>query len=127
MMASLKTSAIGIILFAMAGCAAQGGAAPQPNSPAAAASTKCTLNTAKVCADSQGAGTLEPPPRSMGYAMPQNMPDTAHLAIPNGPTLQVMCYYNPQHTSLSNSDWNSSAGLDDNAAAYLASKGYCNK
>jgi hypothetical protein len=65
-------------------------------------------------------------PRSGGYGTSQGtMPDTARVAVPNGPTVQVMCYYDPQHKSLAHSDSTSSSAIDAGAAAFLKSKGYC--
>lgn len=121
-MASMRSLVFGIALIAMAGCAAQTTAGQNATS-----SAKCDVDTAKICTDAQSTGTLEVPPPATGYGTPQSMPDTAHLAIPNGPTLQVMCYYNPQHTSVTRSDWTSSNALDDNAIGYLTSKGLCKK
>jgi len=114
--------AAALLLF---GCAAQTNSSA-PGAAASSAAGSCNVDSVKVCTEAQTAGTLEAPQPAVGYTTTQSaMPDTAHLAIPNGPTVQVMCYYNPQHTSLGKTDWTSSSELDANATQYLQSKGYC--
>ena len=112
-------------MMLVAGCSAPANTVSQSGTAQAMASG-CRVDTAKICEDARSAGTLEAPPAPLGYVASQStMPDTAHVAIPNGPSLQVMCYYNPQHSALSRSDWNSSAPLDSGAASFLKTKGYC--
>ncbi len=80
----------------------------------------------KICAAARDAGTLEAPPKPMGYGATQSeMPSTARVEIPGGPAVQAMCYYDPQHKTISRADWSASAQLDANAIAYLKSKNFC--
>ncbi len=124
-MCTQKLIAVYCTMLLIAGCAGQTAGVSRNSAPAAGAAD-CAVNTVKICGDAQNGGTLEPPPAPMGYVASQStMPDTARIAIPNGPTVQVMCYYNPQHTSLAKSDWTSSTALDQSAVGYLKSKGYC--
>ncbi|MGO9606997.1 MAG: hypothetical protein ACLQAT_27005 [Candidatus Binataceae bacterium] len=119
---SLAMFAGALLLF---GCAAQTNTGATVSSAPSDAGG-CNVDGVKVCTEAQSAGALEAPPPAVGYTTTQSaMPDTAHLVIPNGPTVQVMCYYNPQHTSLGKTDWTSSSALDANATQYLQSKGYC--
>ncbi len=124
-MFTLKWMTLCAAMMLIGGCAGQNAAAPAA-APASQAVAGCNLDMAKICSEAKSAGTLEAAPAPMGYVASQStMPDTAHVAIPNGPTLQVMCYYNPQHSSLAKTDWTSSSALDQGAVGYLKGKGYC--
>jgi hypothetical protein len=112
-----------VAALTIGGCAAQatGGTSTGSEAPGG-----CRIDTARICADSLSAGTLESPPPHAGYTTTQSvMPDTARVSIPNGPTLQVMCYYDQRHKSLDRSDWTASGAIDAAAAAFLKSKNYC--
>ena len=96
--------------------------------PGAVEATGCKIDSAKICQDAKSGGTLEESERPMGMASTMNqaeLPSTARLEIPNGPTLQAMCYFDPRHTTLAKSDVTPSAPLDANAVAYLRGKGLC--
>ena len=125
-MTSHKSILVVVCVVLMSGCAGQSNSPAQGTAPTPVASTgACNLDAARICSDSQKSGTLEAP-RATGYATAgSTMPDTARVEIPNGPTVQVMCYYNPQHTALGRTDWTSSAAIDASSASYLKSKGYC--
>jgi len=114
--------AIALALIGLCGCAGQ--TTGQSSIPASGQNpADCKIDSAKICNEAQTAGTLEPgPPR--GYGGQSGM-DTAQIAIPNGTTLQAMCYYDPQHKSLTRSDWTSSRTLDASAIDFLRGKGYC--
>jgi hypothetical protein len=118
-LASIAVAAMAAILC---GCAAPQGAPPV----AAAPSGGCTVDPMKICAQAQAAGALEaaPAPRGMG-ATQAAMPRTARVEIPGGPTVQAMCYYDPQHNSVTRADWTATATLDAKAIAYLQSKKLC--
>jgi hypothetical protein len=114
----------------LAGCAASPAASPAaaqgaPSLAAAAPGGGCTVDAMKICKDAQAAGTLEAAP-AMGMGATQAaMPRTAHLEIPGGPTVQAMCYYDPQHNTVTRADWTATATLDAKAIAYLQSKKLC--
>src|SRR5215471_1684094 len=96
--------AVLLILLFTAGCAGQpSSTTPASSAPSqasqASSSGECKIDSAKICADAQAAGTLEQGP-PMGYGGPP-MVDTARVAIPNGQTIQAMCYLDPQHKTIS--------------------------
>jgi hypothetical protein len=127
----LKRRAIAAIAFAAAsatigGCAASP-AAPQVAPPVAAAAPAggCTVDAMKICNDAQAAGTLTAAP-AMGMGATQAaLPRTARVEIPDGPTVQAMCYYDPQHTTVTRADWTATATLDAKAIDYLRNKKLC--
>jgi hypothetical protein len=120
-----------IAMMAMAasigGCA--GPAAAPPPSPAAATQApagECSVDAKKICETARAAGSLEAPPKTMGYGPSQSgLPSTARVEIPGGPVVQAMCYYDPQRSTLNRADWTASAQLDAKALAYLKSKNLC--
>jgi hypothetical protein len=113
----------------ISGCAASPSASSargQGGTGAAAAPGGCTVDAMKICTQAQAAGTLIAPPMSMGAASTQAaMPRTARVEIPDGPTIQAMCYYDPQHKRIARADWTATAPLDEKAAAYLKSQKLC--
>jgi hypothetical protein len=120
---------VGLLMLAgCAGPAAQGSAAP-PAAVArggAQAAAGCNIDAMKICQSAASEGTLEAPPQAGGYGGTRAaMPSTARIAIPGGPTVQAMCYYNPQRTALAKADSTVSAPLDANAVAFLKSKDLC--
>ena len=104
---------------------AQASAAQSQGASAAAASDTCKIDAAKICDAAMSAGTIAWAP-SMGYAPTStSLPGTARVEIPNGATVQAMCYYNPQRTKLTSADFNVNGTLDGNANSFLRSKGFC--
>jgi hypothetical protein len=108
------------------GCAASP-AAPQGAPPVAAASPAggCTVDAMKICKDAQAAGTLEAAPAMGMGSMQSALPRTARVEIPDGPTVQAMCYYDPQHATVTRADWTATATLDAKAIGYLQNKKLC--
>ncbi|HXW85289.1 MAG TPA: hypothetical protein VEJ86_12840, partial [Candidatus Binataceae bacterium] len=117
-----------LIALLLVSCTPQAQPPQAPAAPPQAASASgsdCKIDAAKICNSAMSAGTVAWAP-SMAYAPSSNqLPGTARIEIQNGPTVQVMCYYNPQRTALTSADYNVSRPLDANAVAFLRSKGYC--
>jgi hypothetical protein len=121
-----RFAAVLIAAATLGGCAtspasSQGAAAPAAAAPAGG----CTVDAMKICKDAQSAGTLEAAPTMGMGSMQSALPRTARVEVPGGPTVQAMCYYDPQHSSVTRADWTATATLDANAVAYLQSKKLC--
>jgi hypothetical protein len=111
----------------ISGCSASP-AASRSAQPAAAAAPAggCTVDAMKICKEAEAAGTLEAAPMTMGAASTQAaLPRTARIEIPGGPAVQAMCYYDPQHKTVTRADWTATATLDAKAIAYLKDKKLC--
>jgi hypothetical protein len=123
----IGTIAMVAMAAAFAGCAEPAAAsAPHPVAAAPSSAGGCSVDAKKICEAARAAGTLEAPPKPMGYGPSQyGMPSTARVEIPGGPVVQAMCYYDPQRSTLGRADWTASAELDANALAYLKSKNLC--
>jgi hypothetical protein len=123
----LATFAIAAAAAILSGCAASPAAAPQGAPPLAAAAPAggCTVDAMKICKDAQAAGTLEAAPAMGMGSMQSALPRTARVEVPGGPTVQAMCYYDPQHSTVTRADWTATATLDAKAIAYLQSKKLC--
>jgi hypothetical protein len=123
-----RTAAVAIAALAaiVGGCAASP-AAPQGAPPVAAAAPAggCTVDAMKICKDAQAAGRLEAAPAMGMGSMQSALPRTARIEIPGGPSVQAMCYYDPQHNTVTRADWTATATLDAKALAYLQSKKLC--
>ena len=93
-------------------------------SPAAPGS--CQIDAVKMC-QAEG-GTAAPqaeqkatmPMQSYG---PPNLPDSIEFQIPAGQNIKLMCYYDPQHTSVYRADATPDSPLTDNSVEYMKKPG----
>ena len=96
--------------------------ASMPIAPAAGGS--CKIDAVKMCQE-EGGG---PPPAqassAMQYGSP-NMPTSVEFQIPAGQAIKLMCYYNPQHNSVSHADATPEAALTENSVEYMKKQGFC--
>jgi hypothetical protein len=103
----------------------------QPNlasmqiSPAAPGS--CQIDAVKMCQVTDGGGKSAPqqagtPMASYGSS---NMPDSVEFQIPAGQAIKLMCYYDPQHTSIYRADATPESDLTNNAVDYMKKQGFC--
>jgi hypothetical protein len=101
---------------------AAGDGAPAASAPVAA----CEADPSKICLAISAAKQPSPAATAMGapYAS-SNLPETLLLDIPGGPTIQVMCYYNPQHSALLRAELSSEQQLDEVGVKYLREKKFC--
>jgi hypothetical protein len=119
--------AIGFVT-ATASCGSQGtGASPPaataPATSAAAPTGACEPDPVKIC-EALGGKQQAPAATAMGapYAS-TNLPETLLLDVPGGPTIQVMCYYNPLRTGILRAEL--SSPVDANGIRYLREKNFC--
>jgi hypothetical protein len=101
--------------------AATASLAPPPAAPAAG----CQPDPVKLCTaagaqKAPGAAAMAPP-----YGTSAALPETVLFDIPGGPTIQVMCYYNPQRTEISRAEISSEQSLDALAIKFLRDNNLC--
>lgn len=112
-------------------CAACSSKTEQPSlasikiSPAAPGS--CKIDAVKMCQVTDGGGKSTPqqagaPTPSYGSS---NMPDSVEFQIPAGQAIKLMCYYDPQHTSIYKADATAEADLTTNSVDYMKKQGFC--
>ncbi len=88
----------------------------------------CKIDAIKMC-EAEG-GTAAPqaeqkatmPMPSYG---PPNLPDSIEFQIPAGQSIKLMCYYDPQHTSIYRADATPESALTDNSVDYMKKQGFC--
>jgi hypothetical protein len=119
------------------GASACASSAPQTtvSAPAAEAggpAAECKIDAVKICQATGGssAAAKNPAPMAMGQtggygASSATMPDTVEFTIPAGPTLQLMCYYDPQHTKVTRADVANQVAMSSSTVKYLRDQGFC--
>ena len=108
-------------------------AEPPAQSPASmqmstAAPGSCQIDAVKMC-QAEG-GTAAPlaeqkatmPIQSYG---PPNLPDSIEFQIPAGQNIKLMCYYDPQHSSIYRADATPDVPLTANSVDYMKKQGFC--
>lgn len=106
--------------------------APAPSLPSMqispAAPGSCQIDAIKMCraTGSGSAQAAQPasPPMATSYG-PPNMPDSIEFQIPAGQAIKLMCYYDPQHTSVYRADATPEAALTSNSVDYMKKQGFC--
>ncbi len=98
-------------------------------SPAAVGS--CQIDAVKMCQVTEGSTAASsskpataPMPSSYG---PPNMPDSVEFQIPAGQAIKLMCYFDPQHTSVYRADATPESALTGNSVEYMQKRGFCIK
>ena len=95
-------------------------------SPAAPGS--CQIDAVKMC---QAEGGTAAPQAEQKAVMPMltygppNLPDSIEFQIPAGQSIKLMCYYDPQHTSVYRADATPDAPLTANSVDYMKKQGFC--
>ena len=95
-------------------------------SPAAPGS--CKIDAIKMC---QAEGASAAPQAEQKAVMPMqtygppNLPDSIEFQIPAGQSIKLMCYYDPQHTSVYRADATPDAPLTGNSVDYMKKQGFC--
>ena len=96
------------------------------SSPAPAGN--CQIDAVKMCQVTEGGSakvaqqTAAPSASSYG---PPNMPDSVDFQIPAGQAIKLMCYYDPQHTSVYRADATPEDALTGNSVDYMKKHGFC--
>lgn len=98
-------------------------------SPAAVGS--CQIDAIKMCQVT--AGSTAPPSSQKTATMPMpsygppNLPDSVEFQIPAGQNIKLMCYFDPQHTSIYRADATPDSALTGNSVEYMQKRGFCVK
>lgn len=97
-------------------------------SPAAAGS--CEIDAVKMCQVTGGvsapAQTSQPATTLMASSHgPLNAPESVEFQIPLGQAIKLMCYYDPQHTSVYRADATAQSALTGNSVEYMKQRGFC--
>jgi hypothetical protein len=125
---------IAAIAIWSAACSSKTAEAPQPNmasmqiSPAAAGS--CQIDAIKMCqttTGSQASAKADSPPANipMAGSYSLNMPESVEFQIPAGQAIKLMCYFDPNHSSVYRADATPEAALTDNSIDYMKKQGFC--
>jgi hypothetical protein len=126
-------SVAAMLALGAAACASSA-AAPQTTVSASATQTgapagDCKIDAVKICQTEGGGAAKNPEPMAagqMGYgASSATMPDTIEFSIPAGPTLQLMCYYDPQHSKVMRADIANQVAMNAATVKYLKDQGFC--
>jgi hypothetical protein len=100
-----------------------------PATQAGAPAGACKIDAVKICQTAGGGAAKNPEPMAagqMGYgASSATMPDTIEFSIPAGPTLQLMCYYDPQHSKVTRADVANQVAMTSATVKYLKDQGFC--
>jgi len=115
-----------------ASCSSKEEQAPGMNLPSTqispAAPDSCQIDAVKMC---QAEGATAAPQAEQKATMPMstygppNLPDSIEFQIPAGQAIKLMCYYDPQHTSVYRADATPDAALTDNSVEYMKKQGFC--
>ena len=90
-----------------------------------AAPGSCPIDAVKMCQAEGGSAAPSPQPAMTNSYGPPNMPESIEFQIPAGQAIKLMCYYDPQHTSVYRADATPDAPLTDNSVEYMKKQGFC--
>ena len=90
----------------------------------------CEIDAMRMCVATGGAtaapsSSADNPGQAAGGIAP--MPDSIEFLIPAGQAIKLMCYYDPQHRSITRADAAVEAPLTNNSVEYLNAQGFCAK
>jgi hypothetical protein len=95
-------------------------------SPAPAGS--CEIDAVKICRVTGGLAAPAPNPATTPAASPNGLPsvpESVEFQIPMGQTIKLVCYYDPQRTSVYRADASADAALTGNSVEYMKKQGFC--
>ena len=92
-------------------------------SPAPAGS--CQIDAVKMCQAEGSSTTPSSQPAATSSYGPSNMPESIDFQIPAGQSIKLMCYYDPQHTSVYRADATPESALTGNSVEYMKKQGFC--
>ncbi|MFZ2061888.1 MAG: hypothetical protein WAU82_12810 [Candidatus Binatus sp.] len=93
-----------------------------------AAPGSCRIDAIKMC---QAVGGTAAPQTEQKATIPMpsygppSLPDSIEFQIPAGQNIKLMCYYDPQHTSVYRADATPDAALTENSVEYMKKQGFC--
>ena len=95
-------------------------------SPAAPGS--CPIDAIKMCQAEAGNAAPQTEQKAtmpMATYGPPNLPDSIEFQIPAGQSIKLMCYYDPQHSSVYRADATPQSALTENSVDYMKKQGFC--
>jgi hypothetical protein len=96
-------------------------------SPAAVGS--CQIDAVKMCQATEGSSAsstaTQNPTIPMSSYGPPNVPDSVEFQIPAGQAIKLMCYYDPQRSSIYRADATAESPLTGNSVEYMKQRGFC--
>jgi len=122
------------VLLTIATCTASCSSnnAQPPGSPSMQMSTAapggCRIYAIKMCQAKGGTAVPQAEQKAtmpMATYGPPNLPDSIEFQIPAGQNIKLMCYYDPQHTSVYRADATPDSLLADNSVDYMKKQGFC--
>ena len=115
-----------------ASCSSKEEQAPGMNIPtmqiSPAAPGSCQIDAIKMCQAEGGTAVSQKEQQSaapMPSYGPSNQPDSIEFQIPAGQNIKLMCYYDPQHTSVYRADATPDSPLTGNSVEYMKKQGFC--
>ena len=85
----------------------------------------CQIDAVKMCQAEGSSTTPSSQPATTSSYGPPNMPESIEFQIPAGQTIKLMCYYDPQHTSVYRADATPESALTVNSVEYMKKQGFC--
>jgi hypothetical protein len=113
-----------------AACSSNTAQTPNPASAqiSPAPGGNCQIDAMKMCQVTEGGSAKvsqqAAAPSASSYG-PPNMPDSVEFQIPAGQAIKLMCYYDPQRTSIYRADATPEDALTGNSVDYLKKQGFC--
>jgi hypothetical protein len=120
------------IAICIASCSSNDAQPPGMNLPtmqmSPAAPGSCPIDAVKMCQTEEGNAAPQTEQKAtmpMPSYGPPNLPDTIEFQIPAGQAIKLMCYFDPQHTSVYRADATPEAPLTNNSVEYMKAQGFC--
>jgi hypothetical protein len=85
----------------------------------------CQIDAVKMCQAEGSSTTPSSQPATTSSYGPPNMPESIDFQIPAGQTIKLMCYYDPQHSSVYRADATPQSALTGNSVEYMKKQGFC--
>ena len=85
----------------------------------------CQIDAVKMCQAEGSSTTPSSQPATTSSYGPSNMPESIDFQIPAGQTIKLMCYYDPQHSSVYRADATPQSALTGNSVDYMKKQGFC--
>ncbi len=130
-MRSIEMLMLAALAAALGACASQAPATAVSAPAAGGGTAECKIDAVKICQSTGGGAPAKNAPQ---MAMPQTggygtssaaLPETIEFTIPAGPTLQLMCYYDPQHGKVTRADVANQVAMTPTTVKYLKDQGFC--
>ncbi|MGH7924871.1 MAG: hypothetical protein ACREQH_09820 [Candidatus Binatus sp.] len=85
----------------------------------------CQIDAVKMCQATGGISPASSQPSTMTSYGQSSVPESIEFQIPAGQAIKLMCYYDPQHTSVYRADAAAESPLTGNSVEYMKKQGFC--